>query len=317
VPVLVRRWLPAVQRRPQALRVPFYVSLIDAGRITRPGGPIVTSRWLAISAWAFLVIAAARPVYFGEPVAVTNSGRDLLLAVDISDSMKIDDMLAETVSGEENKITRLEATKQVAADFIQRRDSDRVGLILFGQRSYLQTPLTFDRDTVVIQLNEALAGFAGSSTAIGDAIGLAVSTLRDRPAPSRVLVLLTDGANTAGSDPMEALEIAIEADVRIHTIGIGADVTRVVDGAGRVREIDPSKDLDEQSLRIIAGRSGGEYFRARDPQQMAEIYLAIDQLEPTPEQTTLRPQKSLFHWPLAIALAIYTTLITLKAIRLC
>ncbi len=199
----------------------------------------------------------------------------------------------------------MHSIKAVVGDFIQRRPSDRIGLILFGQRSYLITPLTFDHRTVSTQLREALPGFAGSSTAIGDAIGLAISTLRDRPAQSRVLVLLTDGANTAGSEPLEALDVAIEAGIRIHAVGVGANEKEVVDVVGERRTIDPSRDLDEASLQAIAAATGGEYFRAHNPQEMLSIYATLDELEPEPEAQIVRPQRSLYHLPLAAVLVLF------------
>jgi len=296
LPWLLRRTLPPLDVHPAAVRVPFHAALthppVISATLSRP------SAVLATLAWLLLLAAAARPVWLGEPVPIERSGRDLMLAVDISDSMRIDDMRVGATSA-----TRIEAVKTVLGDFIERRRGDRLGLILFGQRSYLQTPLTFDRDSVAIQLEEALPGFAGSSTAIGDAIGLAIATLRDRPAESRVLVLLTDGSNTAGTAPEEATEIAAEAGIRIHTVGVGSRERRtVLDPAGGEHEIDPSRDLDEGTLQRIATASGGRYFRATDPSSMAGIYAAIDTLEPVPEERLARPRRSLYHWPLALAL---------------
>lgn len=289
--------MPVFEARPAAIRVPFYAELSKiSNRTSAPMGYRVQAL-LTLSMWLLMIMAAARPIWYGEPVSITSSGRDLMLAIDLSDSMRIDDMQIGSAF-----VTRLDAVKQVAGKFIERRRGDRIGLILFGQRSYLQTPLTLDRRSVVIQLNEALPGFAGSSTAIGDAIGLAIATLRDRPAASRVLVLLTDGANTAGTEPEDAIDIAVESDIRIHTIGVGARSKRIIDVTGGEREIDPSRDLDESTLQYIANTTGGQYFRAHDPQEMESIYALIDALEPAPEEQMLRPQRSLYHWPLALAL---------------
>lgn len=295
-PWLVRQLLPAFESKPSAIRVPFYTDLTQlpvnaSARVARRLHVL-----LALLMWLLLLVAAARPIWYGEPVSIASSGRDLMLAIDLSDSMRIDDMQIDS-----RFVTRMDAIKQVAGKFIERRRGDRIGLILFGQRSYLQTPLTFDRTSVVVQLDEALPGFAGSSTAIGDAIGMAISTLRDRPAASRVLVLLTDGANTAGTDPEEAAGIAVESGIRIHTIGVGAKSRTIIDVTGGERKIDPSRDLDEASLQYIADTTGGRYFRAHDPQEMESIYAVIDELEPAPEQQTLRPQRSLYHWPLSLA----------------
>ena len=306
LPWLLRWWLPAVSHQPFAIRVPFYTTLANAAQGNSGGHYLRLRMLLAVLMWLLLIAAAARPVWFGEPVSVTTSGRDLMLAIDLSDSMRIEDM---RIDGE--LTTRFETIQKVAGEFIERRRGDRIGLILFGQRSYLLTPLTFDRSTVAAQLDEALPGFAGSSTAIGDAIGLAITTLRDRPASSRVVILMTDGANTAGSEPNDATAIAVESGIRIHTIGVGATSLRVKDISGNESTIDPSRDLDEATLMSMAADTGGEYFRAHDPAEMASIYTVIDQLEPTPEEQLLRPQRSLYHWPLSAALACALLLLPL------
>ena len=201
------------------------------------------------------------------------------------------------------RVDRLTATKKVAGDFIERRQGDRLGLILFGEQAYLQTPLTFDRKTVASLLDEALIGLAGKATAIGDAIGLAVKRLKDQPASNRVVILLTDGANTAGQvDPLQAARLAAHEEVRIYTIGIGADRMEVRSLFGR-RTINPSRDLDESMLQAIADQTGGKYFRARDLAELNEIYGLLDQLEPIEqEHRVYRPEKPLYAWPLALAL---------------
>ena len=298
LPWLLRKWLPAVSHQPFAIRVPFYTALVNATKGNSISDYRRLKMLLALLMWLLLIAAAARPIWFGEPVSVTTSGRDLMLAVDLSDSMRVEDMLTDGTY-----ITRFDTIRKVAGEFIERRQGDRIGLILFGQRSYLQSPLTFDRSAVAAQLDEALPGFAGSSTAIGDAIGMAITTLRDRPASSRVVILITDGANTAGSEPIDATAIALESGIRIHTIGVGASTLRVKDISGVESSIDPSRDLDEATLMNIAADTGGQYFRAHDPVEMASIYAIIDQLEPTPEEQSLRPQRSLYHWPLSASLA--------------
>lgn len=142
-----------------------------------------------------------------------------MLAVDLSGSMEMEDFVVA-----DQVVNRLVATQQVAGQFIERRTGDRVGLILFGEKAYLQAPLTFDRTTVRTLLDEAVIGLAGDKTAIGDAIGLAIKRLRNNPAHQRVLILLTDGANTAGEiPPLQAAELAAQEGLRIHTIGVGAD----------------------------------------------------------------------------------------------
>jgi Ca-activated chloride channel family protein len=197
-------------------------------------------------------------------------------------------------------VDRLTAVKAVAGDFIERRTGDRVGLILFGQQAYLQTPLTFDRETVRTLLFEAAVGLAGRETAIGDAIGLAIKRLDETRAGERVLVLLTDGANTAGSiAPMKAAELAEQAGLRIHTIGVGAD-PRSAFGLTLGRN-----PLDEGTLQAIADLTGGRYFRAHDVNELQAIYGMLDELEPVQsDERTYRPVDELFAWPAAGALLL-------------
>ncbi|MHA7816821.1 MAG: VWA domain-containing protein [Pseudohaliea sp.] len=301
LPLVLRAALPPRAHRDAALRVPFSLpwrSIEDtAARGTGPRGALL----LMALAWLGLVGALARPTWVGEPVALPNEGRDLMLAVDISGSMRVEDMRVG------NELARrIDAVKVVGGQFIERRRGDRVGLILFGSRAYVQSPLSYDTRTVDRFLQEAQIGFAGQETAIGDALGLAVKRLRGRPAQSRVLVLLTDGQDTASSvDPLEAAALAASLDIRVHTIGIGADsltVPGILGSRFGSRRVNPSADLDEATLEAIATRTGGRYFRARDPRELEAIYREIDRLEPVETDTaTFRPRRSLLHWPLALA----------------
>ena len=206
------------------------------------------------------------------------------------------------------RVDRLTATKAVASDFISRREGDRIGLILFGERAYLQVPLTLDRETVKVLLLEAFIGLAGEKTAIGDAITLAVKRIHDQQvdASEQVLVLLTDGANTAGEiDPMKAAQLAQQVGLRIYTIGIGAEQLEVSSLIGGRRNINPSADLDEETLTGIAELTGGRYFRAVDTASLQDIYRLVDELEPVDEpEAGFRPVKSFYHWPLAGAFGI-------------
>jgi len=292
--------MPPLETAAGAIRVPFYQRLHD---LNQGQTQQLSTQWLKVIVlwlvWAALVAAAAGPMWVGEPISIPQERRDLMLAVDISPSMDETDM---PVSG--GYTDRITAVKYVVGAFIKQRSSDRLGLILFGQQGYLQTPLTYDSETVNQQLQEARLGFAGNATAIGDAIGLAIKRLRDRPADSRVLILLTDGANTAGTDPIKAAEIADEAQIKIHTVGIGADSKTVSDFFGRTRQVNPGRDLDEKTLNIVAKKTGGKYFRARDPKELQEIYAEINKLEPIPEDQTFRPTQSLTHWPVLIALLL-------------
>ena len=311
----IYRWL----RRPddvkiQALRAPLLakVALDDSASIK-------TSSWqrrlllIVLSlCWLCALLAIARPVWIGAPVSMPTNGRDILLAVDISGSMEQEDM---RINGRE--VNRLIAVKAVVGDFVVKREGDRLGLILFGERAYLQTPLTFDRKTMQTLLNEAQIGFAGSNgTAIGDAVGLAVKRLQDRPENHRVVILLTDGSNNAGElDPMEAADLARRAKVKIYTVGIGAESQQSW-GLFGSQVTNPSADLDESALQGIADATGGQFFRARDPEELAAIYRELNRLEPL-EQTaeTIRPVSTLFHWPLALTFFLSLVLVLSRSYR--
>ena len=306
LPWLVRRLTPPAHSREPALRVPFFdewqhLSESQGGRSSGGGAIPMLSLWLL---WLLLLLAAARPVWIGEPVELPNSGRDLMLAVDISGSMRIEDMqLGQAVA------RRIDAVQQVGSQFITRRTGDRLGLILFGSNAYVQSPLSFDTATVKRFLLEARIGFAGQETAIGDAIGLAVKRLRERPAESRVLILLTDGQDTASSvQPLDAARLAASLGIRIYTIGIGADEMTLPGLFGSSfgsRTVNPSAELDEAGLQEIAKITGGQYFRARNPQELANIYQLLDQLEPVEqEMATYRPRQALSYLPLLVALLI-------------
>ena len=305
LPWLLRRLLPeAAPAREASLRVPY---IQDFETAPQKGGQQLSKHWafwLATIAWVLLITAVARPQWVGEAVELTVSGRDLMLAVDLSGSMEVEDF---QVQG--RTVNRLTATKVVAGDFISRRQGDRLGLILFGRQAYLQTPLTFDRETVRTLLNESVIGLAGKETAIGDAIGLAVKRLRNKSAQSRVLILLTDGANTAGEiEPLKAAQLAATEGLKIYTIGIGADEMLVRSLFGE-RRINPSADLDEDTLKAIAEKTGGRYFRARDTAELEQIYEILDELEPTEQDAeSFRPTIALFPWPLGLVTLIAAAL---------
>lgn len=310
LPLLIRWLFPPVNTdQGAALQVPFLEDFIPAKQRSKR---VLTNRWLAaltFICWLLLVTASARPQWLGEPLQLPVSGRDLLLAVDLSGSMEADDF---EINGE--RVDRLTAAKWVAGDFITRRVGDRIGLILFGRHAYLQTPLTFDRETVRTLLNESAIGLAGKETAIGDAIGLALKRLTPQSEQSQVLILLTDGANTAGEiEPLKAAELAQHKGLKIYTIGIGADEIQVRSFFG-TRRVNPSADLDEKTLEKIAELTGGQYFRARDTEELTQIYQILDQLEPAQkEQQLYRPTSALFHWPLGGALVLASLLFIMRS----
>lgn len=302
LPLVVYLFFPAANKMQQAaLRVPFFDTLESFA--SQQKTPKATS-WLKLLLlsvlWLCLLVAAAGPQRVSESVELPVTGRDLLLAVDLSGSMEQVDMQLNN-----KKVERIELVKDVVSRFVERRKGDRLGLVLFGERAYLQAPLSFDRQTMNTLLQEAQLGFAGQSTAIGDAIGLSIKRLQKRPENNRVLILLTDGANTSGEiEPRKAAKLAAQENVKIYTIGIGADamVQRTFFGN---RRINPSADLDEDMLRSIAQDTGGQYFRARDQQQLEAIYETLDRLEPVEQDAdVLQLTQSLLHWPLLIAMLL-------------
>lgn len=304
LPFLARWLLPKDKPISSALKVPFYADLSR-----RSGGEQRNyfSLLLLTLIWLLLIIAAARPRWYGEPITQTSSARDLLVAVDISGSMETPDMM---IGG--RPAMRINAVKQVVGNFVERRQGDRLGLVLFGTRAYLQAPLTYDRETVGTLLREAQIGFAGQGTAIGDAIGLSVKRLTQRPADQRVLILLTDGANTAGEvSPLKAAELAQQAGITVYTIGVGAEEMvqpGLLGSRYGSRRINPSRDLDSKTLQAIADETGGRYFRAHNPKELADIYAELDELEPVEQEAeSYRPLKSLFIWPLSVALLLAGT----------
>ena len=304
LPFVVRAMLPEARRLQEAgLRVPSIAGFAMLTDRSKSEQLLKWRFWVAIVAWILLVIAVARPERIGDELDVPVSGRNLMLAVDLSGSMDQKDFELGN-----RTVDRLTATKAVAADFISRRERDRIGLILFGERAYLQVPLTLDRETVKILLMEAFIGLAGEKTAIGDAITLAVKRIHDQEtdAGEQVLVLLTDGANTAGEiDPMKAAELAAQVGLRVYTIGIGAEQLEVASIIGGRRRVNPSADLDEETLTGIANLTGGRYFRATDTATLQDIYRLVDELEPVEEpEAGFRPVKSLFYLPLSGAFAL-------------
>jgi len=297
LPLLVRFLLPASNKNQD---IPLHVPFIDDfNSIQHSQSFVHKNKWLTVLAsiaWCLLITATARPQWLGERVDIPISGRDLMMAVDLSGSMQAEDF---ELNG--RLMNRLQAVKIVAGEFIKQREGDRIGLILFGEKAYLQTPLTFDTKTINTMLQEALIGIAGKATAIGDAIGLAIKRLQNRDTDSHVLILLTDGANTAGEvEPLKAAELAAKQNLKIYTIGVGAE-SREVGGLFFKRTV-KNTEIDEKTLQTIADTTGGKYFRARDINELNKIYSLIDQLEPIEQESqSFRPIQALYFWPLSLA----------------
>ncbi|HEX5421733.1 MAG TPA: VWA domain-containing protein [Gammaproteobacteria bacterium] len=302
LPWLLYRLRRAVEPQGATLFLPFAAGLGVPGA-KAVGGGAGRSRILFGLIWLLLVGAAMRPQWLGDPVPVPTTGRRLLLAVDVSGSMAAQDMA--------NGASRLQVVQQVAGHFIDQRHGDRVGLILFGSQPYLQAPLTSDLATVHEFLDEAVIGVAGTNTAIGDAIGLAIKRLRAQreaddaspqanPPQETVLILLTDGQSNAGAmPPLKAAQFAAQSGMRIYTIGVGAPPQQGFFG------VTGNADLDETTLKAIAKATGGQYFRATDAAALQAVYREINKLEPAagPKQW-LRPATELFAWPLGLALLL-------------
>lgn len=305
LPLLVYWLTPRAHQEDAALLVPFYNDVQNISQQPRRKNIHNFGLLLLMTLlWLSCLLAAARPQWIGDPISLPTSGRDLLVAVDISGSMETADMMLN-----DQQVDRLTVVKKVVGDFVERRTSDRLGLILFGTQAYLQAPLTFDRDTVDTLLKEARLGFAGEKTAIGDAIGLATKRLMKRPESDRVLILLTDGANTAGEiEPIKAAELAAQAKVKVYTIGIGATewvMPGLFGGSFGARRVNPSMDLDEKTLTTIAEQTDGRYFRARNVDELESIYAELDVLEPIEQEAeSYRPTASLFYWPLTVAFVL-------------
>jgi len=301
LPLVIRKWFPAKEQNPAgALKVPFFSQFQGMSDGTASAA---LPRWRSILLsliWLLLVTAIARPVHLGKPVSLPAEGRDIMMAIDLSGSMEQTDFTIQGLPA-----SRLDVLKLAADDFIDRRKGDRVGLILFSDRAYLQAPLTFDRVTVRELLDQAQVGLTGQKTAIGDAIAISVKRLKERPEQGRVLVLMTDGANNEGvMAPLKAAKIAKKLGIRIYTIGLGSESMPVQTLFGR-QNINPSQDLDEGTLREIASETGGRYYRATDAANLAAIYADINKLEPvSSDPLYVRPQTALFYWPAGIAFAL-------------
>jgi Ca-activated chloride channel family protein len=299
LPILAWWLLPPFRARQASVQVPFFVRLAAATGQTPQRGAVVLQRRVvqmivAALIWILVMAALARPQWVGDPVTRELSARDLILAIDISGSMDQRDF--RTANGE--MLTRLEGVKRVIKEFIARRRGDRVALILFGTRPYVQVPFTQDLQTAQELLEQAQVGMAGQQTAIGDTIGLAIKTFAGSSAKQKLLILLTDGNDTASRVPPEhAADIARQNEVAIYTVGVGDPAAS---GENRV---------DLSVLQAVAATTGGHFFRAEDGAQLQAIYADIDRLAPAKLQTlSWRPKLPLFQWPLGAAVILSLSL---------
>jgi Mg-chelatase subunit ChlD len=293
LPWLAYRFLPAYNEARSAVRVPFFAAM---SRAVGEAPGIVGSRrnrWqllLNVMVWALILLAAARPVFVEKPIERQQPVRDLMLAIDLSQSMETEDF--SNASGE--KINRLAAVKQVVQGFIDKRKDDRLGLIVFGSGAYPQAPLTLDHASLSLLLADTSIGMAGPNTAIGDAIGVSLKLLDQAHEQEKVLILLTDGNDTSSAiTPDHAAEMAANKGVIIHTIGIG----------------DPSASgeakVNLSALEQIAKTTGGQFFRAEHRNALDQVYSTLDRLTPHQVKTlSHQPQRELFYWPLGVAIAL-------------
>ena len=256
--------------------------------------------WFAFIVWIFLLIAASDPRWVWNPQFVPQSGRDLMLAVDLSSSMSIPDMVID-----HKQVPRISAIKVVANQFISQRKGDRIGLILFGSKAYLQTPLTYDRSTVKAMLDDTSIGLAGNLTAMGDAIGLAIKHLSQSNLQNRVLVLISDGSNNSGNiEPLEAAQMAAKQNIRIYTIGVGSEDNPLLN-LFRSQQGSQPDELDVKTLQAIAKLTGGLFFRANDSANLQRAYQQLDKIEPVKSgQIIYATNIMLYPWFLSAALLL-------------
>lgn len=293
LPWLAWRFLPARPSGARALRVPFGRRLeqaIAASPMTGKSGRKHSLMLLEGAVWLLALTALARPQWIEAPVEKLVPTRDLLLLVDLSGSMQQEDFT--NAAGE--SVDRLDAVKEIVGDFLEEREGDRVGLVVFGDSPFLQAPFSTDLSLSRQLLDETAVGMAGARTALGDAIGLGISLFEESDAPAKTVIALTDGNDTHSQvPPVEAARIAGGRDIRIHTVAIGDPTTVGED------------KLDLETLDEVARTAGGKSFFAADREELTGIYDELDRIE-TREVKTLshRPRRDIFHWPVLAALLL-------------
>lgn len=302
LPFLFYRLLPAVKGlHGDSLRVPFLADLqrinIASGglwQMETGSGKASKKFWLLYLIWGLLCLAAARPQHIGEPLPLKNDSRDIMLVLDISTSMLEPDFTLGN-----RRMTRLDAVKAVVSSFADKRADDRLGLILFGTRAYLQAPLTFDKAGVKDILYSMQAGMAGDSTSIGDALALALKNLSGQKG-DKVIILLTDGENNDGSLSLgQAIKMAADEGIKTYTIGVGSPNVFF----GMLRLAAPG--VDEQELKLLAEATKGQYFRVESTADLQKVYDLINQLEPTNNDARyVRETTELYALPLLLAIIL-------------
>ncbi|HEY7296859.1 MAG TPA: VWA domain-containing protein [Xanthobacteraceae bacterium] len=295
VPILIWWLLPPYREETASVRLAFFADVAQAAGITpAPGALIPRTNWLqkilAPVSWVLVLVALARPQFVDPPIEKILPARDLLLALDLSQSMDTRDF--RDPNG--NLIPRVEAVRAVVDDFVQRRTGDRIGLIVFGDAPYPQVPFTLDHATVRAMIAQMVPGMAGPRTALGDSIGLAIKMFEQSKAPEKVLVVLTDGNDTASRMPPDrAADIARQDGIKIHTVAIGDPQATGED------------KVDVATLQKIAATTTGRYFFGQDQKQLEEIYTTLDRITPANQKTlTWRPVRELFYYPLGVSLVL-------------
>ncbi|WP_037079926.1 VWA domain-containing protein [Rhizobium sp. CCGE 510] len=295
VPLIVWWVLPAHRETSASIRLPFFDKVAEAAGVTPSAGSVVSRRALPQTlvegaAWCLVVLALARPELVEPPIEKNEPQRDILLALDLSQSMETKDF---RLSGGEIE-ARVDAVRAVVSDFVARRPGDRIGLVVFGDAPYPLAPFTLDHALVRDMIDGLLPGMAGPRTAMGDTLGLAIRMFEKTTVPEKVLVVLTDGNDTASKmPPLKAAEIAATKGIVVHTVGIGDP------------EATGEDKLDASTLQEIATKTGGRYFFGGDADQLAGIYKTLDEITPEDQKTTSwRPRATLFQWPLAAAVAL-------------
>jgi Ca-activated chloride channel family protein len=297
LPLLVYWLLPSYKEEQDSLRLSFFSYISSAMGITpQPGAVVIKSNWLqkiiAPVCWGLIILALARPQRVEPPIQKIQPGRDVMLALDISQSMETPDF--RTPDGK--RMRRVDAVKQVVAEFIRKRKNDRIGLIVFGLAAYPVTPFTLDHDACIKILSQTDAGMAGPQTMIGDAIGLAIKQFDNSDAKQRVLILLTDGNDTGSRmPPRKAAEIASQRGITVHVIGIGDPHASGED------------KVDYAALGNIAKVTGGQLFHGENRSELEKAYATLDAITPQNFKTlSYQPKRELFMFPLGAAVVLLT-----------